>query len=118
MQRTRIADGIPVAYINNYILKSIAPGLEKRAELLKIHGLYNVLESEYGIEMDSCVETINTYLSGPIEAEMLQLEKQIALFLSKRITRLLDGRVFEYVTSVIRGDMHQYTVFLKDRKNS
>jgi GntR family transcriptional regulator len=115
LQRTRIADNIPIAYVNNYILKSITPDFESKKELLEIHGLYNVLESEYKLEIDSCVETINTYISGPMEMEILQLEKEQALFLSKRITRLVDGRVFEYVTSVIRGDMHQYTVFLKDR---
>ena len=117
LQRTRIANGIPVAYVNNYIVKSIAPGLESKRDLLETHGLYYVLESEYGLEISSCIETINTYISGPIEMEMLQLDKQLALFLSKRITRLVNGRVFEYVTSVIRGDMHKYTVFLKDRKN-
>ena len=118
LQRTRIADGIPVAHINNYILKSVTPDLETKKSLLETHGLYHVLESEYNLEIDNCIETINTYLSGPLEAEILQLEKQLALFLSKRITRLVDGRVFEYVTSVIRGDMHMYTVFLKERKSS
>lgn len=117
LQRTRIADGIPVAFVNNYILKSITPGLEKMKDLLEIHGLYHVLESEYNLKIKDCIETINTYLSGPIESEILQLEKQLALFLSKRVTRLADGRAFEYVTSVIRGDMHKYTVFLKDRKH-
>lgn len=116
LQRTRIADGIPVAYVNNYILKSIVPKLDARKELLETHGLYYVLESEYGLEIDNCVETINTYISGPLEMEILQLNKPLALFLSKRITRLVDGRVFEHVTSVIRGDMHRYTVLLKDRK--
>ena len=118
LQRTRIADDIPVAYVNNYIIKSIVPNLDTRKKLLEVHGLYSVLESEYGLEIESCIETINTYISGPMEIELLQLDMPQALFLSKRITRLADGRVFEYVTSMIRGDMHQYTVFLKDRKNN
>ncbi len=117
LQRTRIADDIPVAYVNNYIIKSIAPDLNTKKELLEVHGLYNVLETEYGLEIESCIETINTYISGPMEIELLQLDKQQALFLSKRITKLSDGRIFEYVTSMIRGDMHQYTVFLKDRRS-
>ncbi len=116
LQRTRIADDVPVAYVNNYIIKSIAPDLDKKKNLLEIHGLYYVLETEYNLQIESCIETINTYISGPMEMELLQLDKQQALFLSKRITKLSDGRTFEYVTSMIRGDMHQYTVFLKDRK--
>jgi GntR family transcriptional regulator len=116
LQRTRIANGISFAFVNNYILKDIAPNLEEKIELLETHGLYYVLEKEYNLKIDNCVETINTYLSGPVEIEILQLEKQVALFLSKRVTYLVDGRAFEYVTSVIRGDMHKYTVFLKDRK--
>ena len=117
LQRTRIADDIPVAYVNNYIVKSIADDLDKKKNLLEDHGLYHVLETEYGLEIESCVETINTYISGTMEMELLQLDKPQALFLSKRITKLTDGRPFEYVTSIIRGDMHQYTVFLKNRKN-
>ena len=118
LQRTRIVDGIIAAYINNYIDSKITPGLDSRNELLKRNGLYNVLESEYGLDIDSCVETINAYISGPMETEILQLDNPIALFLSRRTTRLADGRLFEYVTSVIRGDMHQYTVFLKDRNRN
>ena len=117
LQRTRIADDIPVAYVNNYILKSIAPDLYNKKDLLKVHGLYYVLETEYNLEIESCIETINTYISGPVEMELLQLDKEQALFMSKRITKLTEGRAFEYVTSIIRGDMHQYTVFLKDRRS-
>lgn len=118
LQRTRIADGVPIAYVNNYIRAEIVPGLEHKTKLLEVHGLYNVLEEEYHIQIESCVETIQTYISGPMEMEILQLDKPEALFLSKRVTRTADGKIFEYVTSVIRGDMHSYTVFLKDRHNS
>jgi len=116
LQRTKIADGVPVAYINNYLLADSVPGLDQKIDFLKNRGLYQVLEAEYGLELHSCVETINVYLSGPLEAEMLQLVKTTPLFLSKRTTRLADGTLFEYVTSVIRGDIHQYTVFLTNRK--
>ena len=80
LQRTRIADDIPVAYVNNYIVKSIVPGLDKMKELLEVHGLYSVLESEYRLEIESCIETINTYISGPMEMELLQLENPQSLF--------------------------------------
>ena len=116
LQRTRIADGIPIAYVNNYIMAGIVPNLEQNTKLLEVHGLYSVLEEQYNIKIDSCVETIHTYISGPMEMEILQLDKPVALFLSKRVTRTADGKIFEYVTSVIRGDMHSYTVFLRDRQ--
>ena len=116
LQRTRVADEIPVAYVSNYIIKSIVPDLNTKKDLLLVEGLYHVLEKEYGLEIESCVETINAYISGPLEMELLHLQVPQAVFLSKRITRLADGRIFEYVKSIIRGDMHQYTVFLKNRK--
>jgi len=118
LQRTRIADGIPIAYVNNYIRATIVPNLEQKTKLLEVHGLYTVLEEEYRTQIDSCIETIQTYISGPMEMEILQLEHPVALFLSKRVTRTADGKIFEYVTSVIRGDMHSYTVFLRDRQNA
>ncbi|WP_422480134.1 GntR family transcriptional regulator [Pleomorphochaeta sp. DL1XJH-081] len=117
LQRTRIADGIPIAYVNNYIRAEIVPGLENKSKLLEVHGLYKVLEEEYHLQIESCVETIETYISGPMDIEILQLERPEALFLSKRVTRSAEGKIFEYVTSVIRGGMHSYTVFLKDRRN-
>ncbi len=117
IQRTRVADGIPIAYVNNYILARVVPGLEKRQDQLKHLGLYQLLESEYDLKLHCAVDTINVYLSGPLEAEMLQLPETIPLFHNRRTTWLEDGTPFEHVLSIIRGDMHQYKVYLENRKH-
>ena len=117
IQRTRIADGIPMAIVYNYLLARIVPGLEDAAESLRYNGLYQVLESDYGLKLHSAVDTINVYLSGPLEEEMLQLTHPTPLFLNRRTTWLEDGTSFEHVISMIRGDMHQYKVYLENRKN-
>ena len=117
IQRTRIADGVPIAYVNNYILSRIVPNLESMYEKLRYNGLYYVLETEYDIKLFSAVDTINIYLSGPMEEDILQLNKPTPLFHNRRTTWLEDGTAFEHVISIIRGDMHQYKVYLENRKH-
>ena len=103
--------------MNNYILARVVPGLEKLQDRLKHLGLYQLLESEYNLTLHCAVDTINVYLSGPLEAEMLQLPETIPLFHNRRTTWLEDGTPFEHVLSIIRGDMHQYKVYLENRKH-
>lgn len=117
IQRTRIADNIPIAIVNNYLLARTVPGLEGLSDSLRYNGLYQVLETEYGLKLHSAVDTITVYLSGPLEEEMLQLTEPTPLFLNRRTTWLEDGTPFEHVISMIRGDMHQYKVYLESRKN-
>lgn len=115
IQRTRIADGIPIAFMNNYIIASVVPNLEKKIEQLKKTGLYQFLEREYNLKLDRAIEKFNVYVSGPLESEILQLTEKIPLFHSIRTTFLDNGKAFEYVISVIRTDKFEYTVHLKGR---
>ncbi len=116
IQRTRSADGIPVAYQNNYIVLDVAPDLIDKKDLLYHKGLYKLLEEKYNLEIDDSIETIEMYMSGTVEKEILQLDTNLPLFLSKRTSWLSNGRVFEYVKTIIRGDMFNYKVRLKGRK--
>ena len=116
LQRTRSADGVPVAYQNNYIVTDIAPDLISRKDLLYEKGLYNLLEDEYNLEIADSIETIEMYMSGAVEKEILQLDSNMPLFLSNRTSWLSNGRVFEYVKTIIRADMFNYKVRLRGRK--
>ena len=115
VQRTRLANGVPVAFMTNYLLARVVPGLEGKKEALREVGLYQLLEKEYGLVLKRAVETIEAYLSGPLEADILQIPEKVPLFHTVRITYLEDGTPFEMVISIIRADKYEYKVYLEGR---
>ncbi len=115
IQRMRIADGLPVAFMSNYILARYTPDLVDKKGLLREMGLYQILEKEYDLKLNRAVETIEAYSSGPLEVDLLQIQEKTALFHTVRVTYLEDGTPFEVVISVIRADKYEYRVYLKGR---
>lgn len=115
VQRTRLANGVPIAFMTNYLLARVVPGLEEKKEALRRLGLYQLLEKEYGLVLKRAVETIEAYLSGPLEADILQIPEKVPLFHTVRITYLEDGTPFEMVISIIRADRYEYKVYLEGR---
>uniref|UniRef100_A0A7V4TK06 GntR family transcriptional regulator n=1 Tax=Candidatus Caldatribacterium saccharofermentans TaxID=1454753 RepID=A0A7V4TK06_9BACT len=115
VQRTRLANGVPIAFMTNYLLARVVPGLEGKKEALREVGLYQLLEEEYGLVLKRAVETIEAYLSGPLEADILQIPEKVPLFHTVRITYLEDGTPFEMVISIIRADKYEYRVYLEGR---
>ena len=115
VQRTRIANDIPVAFMSNYLLARVIPGLEFKKEILRKEGLYQLLEREYGLKLHRAVETIEAYPSGPLESDLLQIPQRIPLFHTVRTTYLEDETPFEVVISVIRADKYEYKVYLEGR---
>lgn len=115
VQRTRLANGVPVAFMTNYLLARVVPGLEGKKDALRRTGLYQLLEEEYGLTLKRAVETIEAYLSGPLEADILQIPEKAPLFHTVRITYLEDDTPFEMVISIIRADKYEYKVYLEGR---
>lgn len=115
VQRTRLANGIPIAFMTNYLLARVVPRLEEKKDALRRLGLYQLLEEEYGLVLKRAVETIEAYLSGPLEADILQIPEKVPLFHTVRITYLEDGTPFEMVISIIRADKYEYKVYLEGR---
>lgn len=115
VQRTRLANGIPIAFMTNYLLARVVPGLEEKKEALRRLGLYQLLEEEYGLVLKRAVETIEAYLSGPLEADILQIPEKVPLFHTVRITYLEDDTPFEMAVSIIRADKYEYKVYLEGR---
>jgi len=111
----RVADGIPIAFMSNYILPRFTPNLTDKKNLLREKGLYQILEEEYGLKLHRAVETIEAYNSGPLETDLLQVPEKTTLFHTVRITYLEEGIPFEVVISVIRADKHEYQVHLEGR---
>ncbi len=118
VQRTRVIANEPIAFVNNYLLARKVPRLEDRLQKLYNIGLYRLLEEEYGLKLHHAVESISVYISGPLESEILHVQERTPLFYSIRTTFLDDGTAFEYVTSFIKYDKYEYTVYLEGRSKS
>ncbi len=115
VQRTKLLEGKPICFMRNYLLARYVPRLEEYVDDLKHAGLYELIERVYLLNIDRAVDIITTYMSGPLESEILHFDEPIALFRNMRTTFLDNGDAFEYVISIIRGDVYEYKVYLQGR---
>ena len=115
ISRTKIVQGKIIAFIKNFILANNIPDLEKHSDFIKDHGLYQTLEQIYHLKLDYAIDNISVYMSGPLDSEIFEVNSSIPLYCSKRETYLADGSLFEAVTSFIRAEDFEYTVYLKGR---
>lgn len=115
LSRTKIVQGKIIAYIKNFVRAERTPNLENHKDSIKDIGLYRTLEKTYGLKLDHAIENISVYMSGPLDSEIFEVQSPIPLYCSKRKTYLADGKLFEMVTSFIRAEDFEYTVYLKGR---
>lgn len=115
VRRTRVINKEPIAFVNNYLRAEKVPGLHEKTSELSGIGLYRLIERDYDIELKHAVENISVYLSGPLESEILHIAENTPLFHSVRTTYLQDNTPFELVTSIIKVDKYEYTVYLEGR---
>ncbi|MDR2184966.1 MAG: GntR family transcriptional regulator [Treponema sp.] len=107
IQRVLSADAVPTAILINYISVGLAPGLDEKSG--KISRLYKFLESEFGIFIDSCVDTIFAKNADFVESQMLNIKPGSALLEIHRVT-CQAGRPITYDISTMRADRYQFEV--------
>ena len=84
IERVTHANGTPIALMTNYLVPSIAPGIEKR--IGGMNGLYAFLESEYNLVIEAATDYISARDATPAEAERLQIPEHSPLLVVRRIT--------------------------------
>jgi DNA-binding GntR family transcriptional regulator len=114
--RTKIVQGRTIAYLKNILLAKRLPDLEDQKDSIQKFGLYRTVERVYDIKLDHAIENISVYMSGPLDSEIFDVHSPIPLYCSKRKTYLANGTLFEMVTSFIRAEDFEYTVYLKGRR--
>lgn len=111
IKRLRLVEHEPYALETAYLPVKLCEGLS--AEKLDNKSLYDVLRSEYGLNMDYAHQTIEAVIVDEYESEILQVpEKSIALMLSRK-TYLEGERPMEYTKAVYRGDKYKFEVVLR-----
>ena len=112
IERVTLANGAPIALMTNYLLPSIAPGIEKR--ISGMTGLYSFLESEYNLVIEAASDFISAREVTDTEAQRLQIPEHSPLLVVRRITRS-GGRPIEVAVLLVVADKYEYCVHTKDR---
>jgi GntR family transcriptional regulator len=112
IERVTHANGTPIALMTNYLLPSIAPGIEKR--LTGMTGLYSFLESEYNLVIEAATDFISARDATPAEAGRLQIPEHSPLLVVRRITQS-GGRPVEVAILLVVADKYEYCVHTRDR---
>src|SRR6266852_1439584 len=111
--RLRLADEEPMALETTSLVASICPGL--RQEDLENQSLYKVVTERWGIQLDHATQSLEPILAPPYEAMLLHVAPGSPLLLMHRVTYEQNGRAFEHVKSLYRGDRYKFVTELHRR---
>lgn len=114
IQRLRTADGEPMAVERTSLPASVAPDLDRHS--LSGRSLYQLLEEEYGVLLDSGEQTIEAAICDPTDAKLLGLPPGSPV-LSMQRRSFSNGRCIELALSSYRADRYQLHSALDPRRH-
>jgi GntR family transcriptional regulator len=109
IQRLRCSNGEPLALETVQIPCFLCAGLE-RFDLAN-HSLYSILEENYGLRLDHCIEEISAARPDPAQRRALTLPLSGAVLVIQRKTYTENDTPVELDVSVYRGD--SYTAIVR-----
>jgi GntR family transcriptional regulator len=112
VHRIALANGKPIAIMDNYLLPELAPGIEERAG--RIRSLYAFLESEYGLSIEAATDFISARAAAPNEARKLGIPSGSPLMVVRRVT-YARGRPAERADLHIVASRYEYSVHTVNR---
>ena len=107
VHRLALANGKPIAIMDNHLLPELAPGIEQKVG--KIQSLYAFLESEYGLRIEAATDYISARAATREEAKSLGAAAGTPLLLVRRIT-FARGRPAERAELHIVASRYEYSV--------
>ncbi|WP_257987807.1 GntR family transcriptional regulator [Bacillus sp. V33-4] len=113
LKRLRCADGETIAIMINYFRSKFVPGFLEKG--LNKESLYEVLEEDYGIQLEKAHERIQARIANDLEALELGVSPDSAILHITRVSYLPDGTPFELVEMANRSDRYQYDIDLFGR---
>ena len=111
IERLRLADGEPIAVEVLFLNAERFDGIT--ASLGDNVSFYQLLHSDFGVELDSAEETIEAVVSGAREARLLGCSPGSALLRLSRLTTDTQLRPIEYVQALYRGDRFRFRQHLE-----
>lgn len=113
IKRLRLASEEPVTLMVNYVPSQLVPGLPEKVP--HHESLYETLETEYGLDPASAVDTVEARAATEEEAQQLKIEPWASVICVTRVSHLEDQRPLEFAKAISRGDRYQYRVKLRGR---
>lgn len=111
IERLRLADGDPIAIEVVFLSAQRFDGIT--AELSDSASLYQLLSSNYGVELASAEETIEAVVAEGREAGLLRCAPGMPLLMLSRRTLDTTGQPIEFVRSFYRGDRYRFQTGLR-----
>src|SRR6476646_5157066 len=93
VRRLRLADGEPMALETLHVPAALVPGLSREA--LENASFYELLEKEYGVVIESGVQSIEPTVTNEEESELLGVPLHSPAFLFERTSRTVTGETVE-----------------------
>jgi len=107
IHRMALANGKPIALMDNYLLPELAPGIEARAA--RIQSLYALLEAEYNLVIEAATDHISARGATRDESAKLGVADGCPLLIVRRITHAR-GRPVERADLRIVASRYEYSV--------
>ena len=104
--RLRLADEEPMALETTTLVASLCPGLKR--EDLENQSLYKLLIERWNLQLEYATQSLEPILAPSHEAAILHVAPGAPLLLMHRITHDQNGRAFEHVKSLYRGDRYKF----------
>ena len=111
IERLRLADGDPIAIEVLYLNADRFDGIT--AALSDNGSLYQLLSSNYGVELASAEETIEAVIAEGRDAALLKCQPGMPLLMLSRRTLDTGGQPTEFVRSLYRGDRYRFQTGLQ-----
>ncbi|HEY8416054.1 MAG TPA: GntR family transcriptional regulator [Thermaerobacter sp.] len=113
LARIRLVASRPVAYMENYVPRRLAPGLEE-VDFTR-HGLFATLEQRYGLALAWGHRSFEALAADDRRAEYLDLPPGAPVFYIQQVVYLADGTPVEYSDVWLRGDRFRLSAVVRRR---
>lgn len=106
MERIRYADQVPICHEIVTVPEDLIAPFAKDA--VSSH-LYHTLEKQGGYQIGDATEYISAAVANEQEARLLNCRRGEALITRRQVTKLADGRPFEYTRASYVGERFEFT---------
>lgn len=110
IRRVRLVAGVPVYVLDNYVVASLCPGLERSD--LSSRPLFTVLEQQYGLVAGGLQRTFQAQVAGQGTAELLNIVLGSPVLYLEQISYDQDANPIEYSDVWMRGDKVRLSAWL------
>jgi GntR family transcriptional regulator len=116
IQRIRYVDKKPMALQTSFLPGNLVPGLINYK--FEEDSLFKTIKKYFGHNVSSASELLKTAKCDGYEAKLLKIKEGDAVFLLERVTKLADGKILEFVKTVLRGDKSSFSIELSNFQNN